>query len=266
MISKFYYIEPMRRIVAIAIVSLLLSTLTPSVYALTSTPTPTSGTQTTVGTEEEVNADLDEAVSVTTKPRTATRIPTKITTPGAAKSMIMEKRKEAKEKFQAEREAFQEKLKEIKEIRKQNIVERVDEKINALNERHLTRLDNHLSRMNTVLEKIETKAGDATGDTTALDAAIAKAKDDIETAKKAVENQAGKEYIIEFDDETEIGTAVRSLFATFKSDMKKVQQSVKDAHKAVGDAAKALANLRKENKPTKAETTKEPETESNTVQ
>ena len=246
MTCKFYYIEPMRRIVAIAIVSLLLSTLTPSVYALTSTPTPTTGTQTTVGTEEEVNANLDETITVTTKPRTATRIPTKTTTPGQAKSNIMELRKEAKEKFQAQREAFQEKLKEIKEIRKQNIIERVDEKINSLNERHMTRLDNHLTRMTTVLERIEDKAGEATEDTTALDTAIVKAKDAITEAQAAVEAQAGKEYIIEFDDETEVGTAVRSLFATFKSDVKKVHELVKDAHTSVVDAAKALAKVRKE--------------------
>src|SRR3989344_7868767 len=167
----------MRRIVAIAIMSLLLSTISPSVYAITSTLSPTAGTKTTFGEEEEVNTDLEETVTVTTKPRTATRTPTKTITPGAAKSMIMEKRKEAKEKFQAEREAFQEKLKEIKETRKQNIVERIDEKINALNERHMTRLDNHLTRMTTVLEKIEAKAKDATGDTTTLDTAIADAKE-----------------------------------------------------------------------------------------
>src|SRR3989344_1622716 len=101
----------MRRIVAIAIMSLLLSTISPSVYAITSTLSPTAGTKTTFGEEEEVNTDLEETVTVTTKPRTATRTPTKTITPGAAKSMIMEKRKEAKEKFQAEREAFQKKIK-----------------------------------------------------------------------------------------------------------------------------------------------------------
>lgn len=256
----------MRRIVAIAIMSLLLSTISPSVYAITSTLSPTAGTKTTFGEEEEVNTDLEETVTVTTKPRTATRTPTKTITPGAAKSMIMEKRKEAKEKFQAEREAFQEKLKEIKETRKQNILERVDEKINSLNERHMTRLDNYLARMLTVLEKIEEKAADVTGDSSALDAAIIKAKDAIETAQAAVEEQAGKDYIVEFDDETELGTQVRSLFATFKSDVKEVHQLVKDAHKAVVDAAHALANLRKENTPTKTDSNNETESETNTAQ
>src|SRR3989338_22191 len=254
----------MRRIVAIAVMSLLLSTLAPSIYALTSTPSPTAGTEITVGQEEEVNTDLD--TTVTNSPRTATRMPTKTTTPGAAKSMILEKRKEAKEKFQAEREAFQEKLKEIKETRKQNILERVDEKINSLNERHMTRLDNYLARMLTVLEKIEEKAADVTGDSSALDAAIIKAKDAIETAQAAVEEQAGKDYIVEFDDETELGTQVRSLFATFKSDVKEVHQLVKDAHKAVVDAAHALANLRKENTPTKTDSNNETESETNIAQ
>ena len=234
----------MRRIVAIAVMSLLLSTLAPSIYALTSTPSPTSGTEITIGQKEEVNTDLD--TTVTNSPRTATRMPTKTTTPGAAKSMILEKRKEAKEKFQAEREAFQEKLKEIKETRKQSILERVDEKINSLNERHMTRLDNHLSRMTTVLEKIEGKAEDVTGDSSALDAAIAKAKDAISEAQDAVEEQAGKDYIVEFDDETNLGTQVRSLFATFKSDVKKAHELVKDAHTSVVDAAHALAKVRSE--------------------
>ena len=257
----------MRRIVAIAIMSLLLSTIAPSVYALTSTPMPTGGTDTTVGTEEEVNADLDETVTVTTKPRSATRTPTKTITPGVGKSTIMEKRKEAKEKFQADREAFQEKLKEIKEIRKQNLIERVDEKINALNERHTTRLDDHLSRMTTVLEKIEAKAADLTGDKTAFDAAVTKAKDAIKAAQAAVEAQAGKEYIIEITDEATVGTAVRSLFATFQSDIKATTQLVKDAHKAVGDAAKALAKLHKDVEPSRTTTkTKDVETETNNAQ
>ncbi len=244
----------MRRILAIVIMSLFLTTFSPVLYAQTSSPTPATGT--TVGEEEEVNVDLDE--TVTTKPRTATRIPTKTLTPGVAKSMIMEKRKEAKEKFQAEREAFEEKLKAIKETRKQNILERIDEKVNTLNERHMTRLDNHLSRMTTVLGKIEDRADEATGDTTVLDGAIAKAKDAISKAQAAVEEQAGKDYIVEFDDETNLGTQVRSLFASFKSDIKNVQQLVKDAHTAVVDAARALAKVRPETKPSGSMTDKEP--------
>ena len=237
MICYFDYIKSMRKIVIIAIISLFLSTISSSVYALTSTPSPTADTDTAVGEEEE-----------------ATKTPTRTTTPASTGSRLMEIRKAAIEKFQSQREEFQEKLADIKETRKKNIVERVDEKISNLNERHTTRLNNHLTRMSEVLAKIEEKAADKTGDSADLDAAITKATAAIETAQTAVDDQAGKEYVIEFDDESELGTAVRSLFASFKSDIQETHMTVKEAHKAVVDVAKALGSARSEGSATNSDT------------
>lgn len=157
------------------------------------------------------------------------------------KNDIMERRKEAKEEFAKEREAFKTNLKEITDEKKQEIVERVDSHIRKMNEKITEKLAEHLDRISGIIDRIEEKAAESEGDAKAVDDAVIVAREAVETAQRAVSDQAGKEYIIEITDEGNLRADVKSVVTQFRTDIKATVELVKEARQKTIDAARALA-------------------------
>lgn len=157
------------------------------------------------------------------------------------KADLAARREEAKEKFEERRQEFQEKLGEIKDERKQAIVERTDERLSAMNESLTNRLLEHLSKIDEVLDRVATSA-ESYNDST-LDDAITVARASIETAQTAIEEQAGKEYIVSIGEEDELRTAVKAVVEQFRTDMKATADAVKEARDKTAEAARILGTM-----------------------
>jgi len=165
-------------------------------------------------------------------------------------NQIKQKREEIKTRI----EAFQEKLKtrlreRIKNEQKQKIVERVYKRINELNERITKHYLDVLDKLEKILERIETRAAKAklNGlDISSVETAISQAKTEINNAREAVRVQSEKVYQApEITSETNLKTDVGKLRQELHSDLKVVEKVVKDARKAVHEAAILLAQIPK---------------------
>jgi len=155
-------------------------------------------------------------------------------------------REEAREKFSEEREDFEDRLTEIKDKKKQAIVERVDSKITTLNNKHTDRFNALLEKLSSILDRIESKADELEGEganISSVDVAVQIARDAIAAAQREITEQAGKDYIIVIDSESNLGNVVSSAFKEFREDMEALKDSIKVARDAVHEAAKTLKDL-----------------------
>ena len=159
-----------------------------------------------------------------------------------AQEEIMQKREEAKEQFAQDREEFQMKLKEITDERKQEIVEKVDVHIAEMNEKITTRLAEHLDKISEIIDRIEAKAAEQEEDSKTVDDAITVARSAVETAQTAVAEQAGKEYIIELTDDSNLKDDVKAVVTQFRTDIKATVETVREAREKTVDAARALGD------------------------
>ncbi len=166
---------------------------------------------------------------------------------------VQKRMEEAKELHAERREEFRMKLQEISDERKQEIVERIDERLAEMNERITGRLAEHLDRIMSIIDRIEAKGADMEGDTQQLDDAIDAARAAVEASQKAVEEQAGQEYVIELNEESTLGSDVRNVVLQFRNDIKATTETVKTARQKTVDAARALAKVPKPEMPMQQE-------------
>jgi len=153
-----------------------------------------------------------------------------------AKTKRVELKKQIRETVRAKREEFKVKLQAIKDEKKRALVNRIDAKLIAVNTKHTDRFTQVLSNLQIILDKI-TEDIDKTEAKNAIDAAVL-----------AVENQAAKTYTIEISTET----ALRSDVGTVTSQLR---QDLVATHKLVVDAKQAVQALRAENAMIKKEAT-----------
>lgn len=169
------------------------------------------------------------------------------------KNEIKAKRMEAIEEMKSAREEFKLKLQSISDARKKKAVENIDTKLNNANQRHTDKLTGNLEKLSSVLERISSKAASLKSegkDTTAVDAAIEDAESKIEEAEAAITTQAGKEYVITIDDETNLGQTISPIIAQFRTDIKTAYQAVMDARSSVVNAARLLKTTAESVSPT----------------
>lgn len=155
-------------------------------------------------------------------------------------------REEAKEKFAIKREEFKNQLEEIKDNKKKIIVERVDNKITTLNKKHTDRFNTLLEKLKTILERISSKAEELKlkgVNVSSVDINTQKAYELISSAQSKITEQAGKDYVIEIDTESNLGEVVSASFKEFRADMETLRDSIKIARDAVQEAAKILKDL-----------------------
>ena len=155
-------------------------------------------------------------------------------------------RQNVKERVTIKREEFKEKLQDLKDKKKKGIVERVDNKITTLNKKHTNRFNKLLKKLSSILDRIESKVDELEGegtDVSTVGVEVQIARDAIGVAQREITEQAGKDYVIEINTESNLGEVVSSAFKEFRDNMKVLQDSVKVARDAVHEAAKTLKDL-----------------------
>src|SRR3989344_3133466 len=149
-------------------------------------------------------------------------------------------REQALEEFQARREA-------AKEERKRKIVELLDLRTDKLVERWVEHWNRVLSRLTEILAKIESradKAEEACHDVSGVRTAIAEAEAAIAEAQNAVDELAGKTFVIEITDEDSLGQNVSDSVHQVREELQAVREKVRAARQAVLDALHALQAIR----------------------
>lgn len=151
-----------------------------------------------------------------------------------------------KERNITKRQEYKQRLSEIRDKKKAAILERIDNKITTLNKKHTDRFNKLLEKLTSILSRIETKADDIKTDgvnVSTVDVAVQNAKDAIAVAQREITEQSGKDYVIEIDEENNLGSVVSSALNEFRKDMAIIRDSVKVARDAVFEAAKTLREV-----------------------
>lgn len=120
----------------------------------------------------------------------------------------------------------------------------INEQLTAVNKKWTGVLDRFLTQLQKILDRISASAEKrkARGaDVAVANETIAKARTALDAARVAVREQAGKTY--DLDDATDISVRdqLRAARAQLHDDLAAVVAKVRAAHRAVSDAARALA-------------------------
>lgn len=137
------------------------------------------------------------------------------------------------EQIQARRQEFKTKLAQIRDAKKKQILEHISNQLALINDRATKAMLIHLERLQALVDKIKTRKPEV--DITAVQTKI-------DEAKAAVETQAAKEYIIEFNGEAGLRVGASTAKTQLRADLKAVREKVRLARQAVVDLLKT-ANL-----------------------
>lgn len=132
----------------------------------------------------------------------------------------------------------QAKRQELSDERKQRILEHIEEVLAHINERWTTHFANVLERLDLILAKIEERVGETE--------AVAEAHTAIDEAMIAVEEQAAKVYVVEFDDETQVRESAKEAIDALKADLRTLREVVFSARDSVHDAFEDLSDTNDE--------------------
>ena len=157
-------------------------------------------------------------------------------TPAASpfKRIRQEIREETREQIEARRQEFQESLAQIRDEKKKQILEHISNQLKLINDRTTKAMLNHVARLQALLDKIKSR-------TPAVDTTNAQAK--IDEAKAAVEAQAAKAYVIEFNNESGLRVGASTAKTQMRADIKAVREKIRLARQAVVDTLKAAKSL-----------------------
>ena len=165
----------------------------------------------------------------------------------AAVDEFRTRRQLAKDEWEAKREEFKQRLTEIRDERKRRIVELIDLRIDAMHGRWVEHWNKVLARLSEILAKIESRANKAEAagrDESGVRAAIATANVAIAAAQDAVNELAGKTFVIEITDEQGLGQNVRDAIHAARVEFVAVREKVREARQAVIDALHSLKAIR----------------------
>lgn len=165
----------------------------------------------------------------------------------AAIDEFQARRQVSKDEWEAKREEFKQKLTEIRDERKRSIVELIDLRIDKMVERWANHWNKVLTRLSEILAKVGTradKAETAGHDVSAVRAAIAAAEAAIAAAQNAVNELAGKTFVIEITDEETLGQNVRETIHAARAEFVAAREKVREARQAVLDALHSLKAIR----------------------
>lgn len=149
----------------------------------------------------------------------------------------------AREAAQAAREEAQAKRAELRDEKKQEILENLAARKDAILDKWIEHWGRIVDRLNAILEKINSRAArleEQGADISGVQAAVTAAQDAILDAEALLDELAGKDYVLDFTDESSVGTDIRGIISQFKEDLASVRVAVKAAREATHDAFEAL--------------------------
>ena len=159
---------------------------------------------------------------------------------------IRERQQDASEQATLKREEFRERLEGIKDEGKKLALKRIDLNLGLINAKWVESWNNVLERYSQILVKTESrveKLKESGVDVSEIESAILEAESVIKSAQEALLAQAEKEYIVDIEDEDNLGTSVSSVVRQFRSDLQETRDSIIQAHKALRDVLLSLSGL-----------------------
>lgn len=151
-----------------------------------------------------------------------------------------------KARMEAEKAAFRQKLATLTDDRKASIAAKIDTKLVSINEKRTAKMTNVLAKLQEILNRLIDRANTAKTagqDTTAVEAAIVKAKASLTAAEAAVTAQKAKTYTAVISSESTLPQNFGSVFKQLQSDLQTTYTAIKTAKTDVKQVASELRKL-----------------------
>ncbi len=162
------------------------------------------------------------------------------------KQKLEDSKKELKERVDAKKQELKDRLASIKDEKKKATVEKIDGRLDELNAKYTEHYSEVLTKLGAVVEKINVRIERAAArglDVSAVRTALISADAAIAASKTAIESQTAKTYPITVTDEATLRENVGAARQALRTDLKAVEQTVKDAREAVHNVATTLASI-----------------------
>jgi hypothetical protein len=156
---------------------------------------------------------------------------------------VQKARQEMHGQFQKERDDFKVKVAALKDQRKQATMSAITERFTTINTNQTERMTQSLTKLSQILDRLSSQSAEAKNagkEMTTVDAAIGTAKQAIETSLAAVTIQAGKQYIPQITDETQIKQSAATIFTQLKNDLETTRKTVQATKEPVLTVSKAM--------------------------
>lgn len=160
-----------------------------------------------------------------------------------AKRMEIKTLLEQKKKItEQQKTLLKNKLQTFRDENKKELVLKLDERIASISSKRTEKMNEAVNKLTTVLDSIKSKANqlDRSCETTNLTSAITKAEEALTSASAAVELQAKKSYPLNITDESTAKENVGSVLKQLQTDLRNTHKAVMDAKKAIVKAAVEL--------------------------
>lgn len=156
---------------------------------------------------------------------------------------IQEKIKDKKQEIEEKRREVRERIQAIKNERKRQVLEKIDENIQAINSKWVLRWNSVLDRLESILGKMEVRADkleDAGYDMTEAKEKIAEADTLISEARSVISQQEAKLYLLEIGTEENLGESVSAEIAVLREDLQIARESVFAVREKMVEALRLL--------------------------
>lgn len=153
---------------------------------------------------------------------------------------------ELRAKMEAEKAAFKQKLATLTDDRKASMAAKIDTKLVSINENRTAKMTNALSKLQEILNRLIDRANAAKTagmDTTAVEAAIVKAKASLTAAETAVTAQKAKTYTAVISGDATLPQNFGSVFKQLQTDLQTAYTAFKTAKTDVKQVASELRKL-----------------------
>lgn len=247
-----------------ALISFLAFTLISPVFAQELSPSPTVESRPTVSVvvtrteqRDEMRKKIEDA-----KDEVKKRIEEK-------KAELEKARQEGKDEIEKKKEELKKTLQEKRDQKKAERITNIQEKLTQVNTKRTAEMLETVNRLNTRALELKKKIDELEKSGVSvinIKQALSIAEGKIATAKKAVEDQQKKQYVISIDDPANDRLNVGKVVSKLQDDLQTVRKLVIDARLSLVDAAKLYAQAKGDTDKTgKVEPTKTPEKENSEV-
>lgn len=179
------------------------------------------------------------------KERVASRTAEIKTRIAQTKEAFLERRIKHASESAERKETLKTQLKAIKDRKKATVAERLDGNLTKINENRTNSMLKHLDQMDSLVDRVEGRIATASAiNTPDVVAAISVARDNIDSARAAVQDQAVQSYPVTISSEVTLRDDFQAVRDSLLEDLKMVHTQVIDARKSVNAIFETIAKAR----------------------
>lgn len=162
-----------------------------------------------------------------------------------SKEVFLERRSKFASAAATRKDTLKTQLKAIKDRKKAAMAERLDANLSKINETRTTNMLKQLDQMDDLVDRVEARIATVSAlATTEVASAIAESRDNIDTARAAVQEQSTVSYPVTITTEAALKTEFQEARDQLLADLKKVHTQVVDARKSVAVVFVAIAKTK----------------------